>query len=141
MGSSLWWLTAKTSRQNDNLWLPLAWHLKDTAEVMKYLLHHWVPNAFYTEIGFKNRAAARKIAVFLAASHDVGKGLPSFQSRITKNLPDIRDALFDQNLCFKDQYQNEKDLKHAHMGAVLLRSMGVPDSVAVVVGAHQGKPE
>lgn len=141
MGSSLWWLTAKTSRQNDNLWLPLAWHLKDTAEVMKYLLHHWVPNAFYTEIGFKNRTAARKIAVFLAASHDVGKGLPSFQSRITKNLPDIRDALFDQNLCFKDQYQNEKDLKHAHMGAVLLRSMGVPDSVAVVVGAHHGKPE
>lgn len=141
MKSILWWLTAKTSRQNDNLWLPLVWHLKDTAEVMKYLLHHWVPDAFYTEIGFTDRAAARKIAVFLAAIHDDGKSCPVFQSRITRNLPDIKDALFDQNLCFKALYQNEKDLKHAHMGAVLLRAMGVPDSVAVVVGAHHGKPE
>lgn len=141
MESNLWWLTAKTSRQDDNLWLPLAWHLKDTAEVMRYLLHHWVPNAFYTEIGFTDKESARKIAIFLAAIHDSGKGCPVFQSRITRNLPDIRDTLFDQNLYFKDQYQNEKDLKHAHMGAVLLRSMGVPDSVAVVVGAHHGKPE
>lgn len=141
MRPNLWWLTAKTSRQDDNLWLPLAWHLKDTAEVMRYLLHHWVPNAFYAEIGFTDKTAARKIAVFLAAGHDTGKAVPSFQGRITRNLPDIRDTLFDQNLYFKDQYQNEKDLKHAHMGAVLLRSMGVPDSVAVVVGAHHGKPE
>ena len=36
MDSNLWWLAAKTSKQSGDLWLPLVYHLRDTAEVMDY---------------------------------------------------------------------------------------------------------
>ena len=35
-------LAAKTSRENDNLWLPLLDHLKDTAGVIEYLSSRWL---------------------------------------------------------------------------------------------------
>lgn len=140
MDSNLWWLAAKTSKQSGDLWLPLVYHLRDTAEVMDYLLHHWVARVFYTEIDLSRRETIR-VACFLAMAHDLGKGSPLFQSQITRTIPDIKTALFAHDLKFADQYQNMRDVKHAHAGAELLRYMGVPDSVAVVVGAHHGKPE
>lgn len=140
MDSNLWWLAAKTSKQSGDLWLPLVYHLRDTAEVMDYLLHHWVARVFYTEIDLSRRETIR-VACFLAMAHDLGKASPLFQSQITRTIPDIKTALFAHDLKFADQYQNMKDVKHAHAGAELLRYMGVPDSVAVVAGAHHGKPE
>ena len=42
-------LAAKTSRDNDNLWLPLLDHLKDTAGVIEYLSSRWLPGSVYDE--------------------------------------------------------------------------------------------
>ena len=36
-------LAAKASKENDNLWLPLLDHLKDTAGVIEYLASRWLP--------------------------------------------------------------------------------------------------
>lgn len=140
MDPSLWWLTAKSSAQNDDLWLPLIYHLEDTTAVMTYLVRSWAAEAFYSEIGL-TRKDTLGVARFLAFTHDLGKAVPTFTSRITRNLPDIRMTLQAHGLLFSEKYQNERDMKHAHAGAVLLRAMGVPDSVAAVVGSHHGVPE
>ena len=38
-------MIAKTDRTDNELWLPLWMHSYDTAGVMEYLYHNWVPPA------------------------------------------------------------------------------------------------
>ena len=132
-------LAAKTSRENDNLWLPLLDHLKDTAGVIEYLSSRWLPGSVYDELEISRKEGIR-LAKLLALLHDIGKGIPAFQTRIMEQLPDIR--------CFQESAgietnlnRTQMDIKHAHAGAVLLRAMGYPESVAAIVGAHHGSPE
>lgn len=132
-------LVAKTSRENDNLWLPLLDHLKDTAGVIEYLASRWLPGSVYDEMEISRKEGIR-LAKLLALLHDIGKGIPAFQTRILEQLPDIR--------CFQESAgietnlnKTQMDIKHAHAGAVLLRAMGYPESVAAIVGAHHGSPE
>lgn len=132
-------LAAKTSRENDNLWLPLLDHLKDTAGVIEYLSSRWLPGSVYDELEISRKEGIR-LAKLLALLHDIGKGIPAFQTRILEQLPDIR--------CFQESAgietnlnRTQMDIKHAHAGAVLLRAMGYPESVAAIVGAHHGSPE
>ena len=132
-------LAAKTSRDNDNLWLPLLDHLKDTAGVIEYLSSRWLPGSVYDEMEISRKEGIR-LAKLLALLHDIGKGIPAFQTRILEQLPDIK--------CFQEMAgietnlnKTQMDIKHAHAGAVLLRAMGYPESVAAIVGAHHGSPE
>ena len=55
-------LAAKASKENDNLWLPLLDHLKDTAGVIEYLASRWLPGAGYDEmeISRKERSEERR---------------------------------------------------------------------------------
>lgn len=132
-------LAAKASKENDNLWLPLLDHLKDTAGVIEYLASRWLPGSVYDEMEISRKEGIR-LAKLLALLHDIGKGIPAFQTRILEQLPDIR--------CFQESAgietnlnKTQMDIKHAHAGAVLLRAMGYPESVAAIVGAHHGSPE
>lgn len=132
-------LAAKASKENDNLWLPLLDHLKDTAGVIEYLAGRWLPGSVYDEMEISRKEGIR-LAKLLALLHDIGKGIPAFQTRILEQLPDIR--------CFQESAgietnlnKTQMDIKHAHAGAVLLRAMGYPESVAAIVGAHHGSPE
>ena len=43
LSAAVWALNAKTSSDDETLWLPLIFHLQDTAAVMEYLLSHWLP--------------------------------------------------------------------------------------------------
>lgn len=133
-------ITAKTSGQDKNLWLPLRWHLEDTANVMEYLCKEWVPPAFYDEIGL-SRAEGRKYAHFLALAHDLGKATPAFQRKILQTLPDIKARLEQAGFPLIEVALDDDKFRHAHAGAVLLRSVGAVASVAAIVGAHHGKPE
>lgn len=36
-------IVAKAGRNNEQKWLPLWMHARDTAEVMKYLIREWLP--------------------------------------------------------------------------------------------------
>ena len=81
-------LAAKTSRDNDNLWLPLLDHLKDTAGVIEYLSSRWLPGSVYDEMEISRKEGIR-LAKLLALLHDIGKGIPAFQTRILEQLPDI----------------------------------------------------
>lgn len=139
MGISLGrWIAAKTDRSDPTVWLPLSWHLLDTAGVMEVLARTWLPAAVYKEIGIK-RADCKKIARFLALTHDIGKATPVFQRKILEKLPEIRAEL--EALGFPMPAPMGNEVKHAHAGSVLLRCAGVPSSIAAVIGAHHGKPE
>lgn len=82
-------LAAKASKENDNLWLPLLDHLKDTAGVIEYLASRWLPGSVYDEMEISRKEGIR-LAKLLALLHDIGKGIPAFQTRILEQLPDIR---------------------------------------------------
>lgn len=133
------WIAAKTSKEDENLWLPLSWHLLDTAAVMDYLVNKWLPAAVYHELGMK-RTECRKYAHFLALVHDLGKATPAFQRKILPTLPDIKAKLEATGFEIESTAIAE-NFKHAHAGAVLLRSTDCSKAVAAVVGAHHGKPE
>lgn len=132
-------MTAKTSREQESLWLPLTWHLMDTAEVIKILLNEWLPTAVCDEMGM-NRTECRKIACFLGLAHDLGKATPVFQKNILERRPEQKAALESAGYAMPISLDDKK-IKHAHAGAVLLRNAGCSESIAEIIGAHHGRPE
>lgn len=131
------WIAAKSSSKNDAGWLPLEWHLRDTAGVIEYLSKNWLPRAFFDEVGLRFNEAVR-YAKLLAYTHDIGKATPGFQQRILTNLPTVKENLENDGFLL-GKCLNE--LRHAHAGASILRSADFPESEAAIVGAHHGKPE
>ena len=88
-------LAAKTSRDNDNLWLPLLDHLKDTAGVIEYLASRWLPGSVYDEMEISRKEGIR-LAKLLALLHDIGKGIPAFQTRTWEGVLPVAERLFSQ---------------------------------------------
>ena len=136
----LWWIIAKTCPEDETLWLPLIYHLADTAYIMDYLTKEWIANAVYREIELP-KEACRKIVRFLALVHDIGKTTPVFQRKVLAHFPEIEKYLSESGMEVPLHFMGETETPHAHVGAVLLRNMGYPESLSVVVGAHHGKPE
>lgn len=132
-------LNAKTDRDDDTLWLPLIVHLRDTAEVMEYLLRHWLPEQYCEGLDL-SREEFFRLALFIAFVHDIGKATPFFQRKVTQRQETLRyrlekNGLTDQGMAL------EKEPPHAAAGAEILRAEGVAECVAAVVGAHHGMPE
>lgn len=132
-------LTAKTSRDDENLWLPLTDHLKDTAGVIENLAKRWLSGSVYYETGISKKEGI-KVARLLALVHDLGKSTPAFQQMILEHLSDLKYLQESARMDFTSGSE-QNSIKHAHAGAVLLRVMGYPESIAAIVGAHHGKPE
>ena len=82
-------LVAKTDSESENLWLPLAFHLRDTAAVMEYLTQNWLPQR-YCDCLDLNREDFLKLAKAAALFHDVGKSTKIFQEKITRQRPELR---------------------------------------------------
>lgn len=132
-------VTGKTSQKLEEYYLPLLWHLQDTAGVMNYLVNNWVSYAFFREIGLK-RSECKKLITFLAFTHDLGKATPAFQDKILDKLPQVREKLNQDGFTIP-RYEIKDPFYHAHAGAQLLRFLGCAESAAAIVGAHHGKPE
>lgn len=64
-------------------WLPLSIHLKDAAEAAQKIWHRWLPEGVRQSIALDlgGEVQAKKLLLFLAAAHDLGKGTPVFQSK------------------------------------------------------------
>ena len=79
----------KTNDHPKEQWLPLPVHLGDSAETVRLLWNHWVPDCIKEIIASGVIASgecvsidtASLVAVFLAGVHDVGKATPIFQDR------------------------------------------------------------
>ncbi len=132
-------LVAKTAPGDESLWLPLTYHLLDTAAVMDYLLENWLPEHSCESLGLEQEDF-RRLAFAAALLHDTGKTTKLFQCNITAQRPELRERLRDFGL-EDGNFLTLKNLPHAAAGAELLRHEGFNESLAAVVGAHHGKPE
>ena len=101
---TLYSLMAKTG-ENSSEWLPLIQHLQDTADMMSYLCDEFISPSFAKACGLE-LDEFRKLVIFLAAVHDIGKATVIFQYKIGKNLPERRSALESAGIVFPDYYGN-----------------------------------
>lgn len=136
-------LAAKSDPEDTSLWLPLWMHLKDSAGVMRKLVHQWIPQSVIRASGL-SYTDFRKTAVFVAAVHDIGKATSYFQSLITRSQGERRAELSDAGFTLKTGFTSTGKTPHSYAGQWILQS-GLPDfpvspSIANVVGAHHGTP-
>ena len=122
---------------NNNEWLPLRMHLKDTAGIMEKLLSEFISGSFTVSCDL-NKYELIQTAVFLAYVHDIGKATVGFQYRISRNVPG-RIGEIERNGINLDGTINNH-FSHALAGEVILRFFGCSESVSAVVGAHHGVP-
>ena len=76
---SLW---GKTNRVDDTEWLPLYVHMADSAAMAARIWDTWVPygtkSIISRDLG-NDDDLARKLMIFLAGVHDIGKATPVLQ--------------------------------------------------------------
>lgn len=136
-------LMAKTGRDFGDVWLPLWMHLRDTAGVMRKLVTKWVPESVFSAAKLEYEAFL-SAAVFLAATHDIGKATSYFQSVITGACTEKYEEITNSGFVVNKTYRAAGKTPHAYAGQWILQSdvtgLGVHESLAVVVGAHHGKP-
>ncbi|WP_456032221.1 CRISPR-associated helicase Cas3' [Ruminococcus sp.] len=137
---TLYSLMAKTG-ENSSEWLPLLQHLQDTADIMSCLCDEFLSPSFAKACGLEQEKF-RKLAVFLAAVHDIGKAIVVFQYKIGDKLPDRKSALEASGINFDVSYDKEKakQTPHALAGEEILNLLGCPKCVSAVVGSHHGVP-
>ena len=114
-------------------------HSYDTAGVMEYLYHNWLPLAVIKVIGKDfGEEMGLKVCLFLAYIHDAGKLCSQFQSGVAEQVRDIRGKIVSGSYftCFI-QKPDEKDTSSL-CGEGILRKYGVPVGIAVIVGSHHG---
>jgi CRISPR-associated endonuclease/helicase Cas3 len=153
MARALW--AKKSVTETGDFWLPLYAHMSDAAETAKHLWNRWLPKGTKKQIAsgislsgieHSNDDLARQVFIFLAAGHDLGKAAPVFQSKeslITAPLDKllhqgIRDG--GLNLKYYMEYSEREASHHSIVSHAILRRHDFAESVAVVLGAHHGKP-
>ena len=142
----------KATTQSECLWLPLAVHMSDAAECGRRLWLSWLPPGIRRQIACGislggepvDNSFAEKVAVFLAAAHDLGKASPLFQAKTSSPPGDldgmIRRSLADVGLPLKDKYGGGADARHEIVSHGILSRNGIDDSVAVILSGHHGRP-
>lgn len=132
-------MIAKTDRTNSERWLPLWMHSYDTAGVMEYLYHNWLPLAVIKVISKDfGEEMGLKVCLFLAYIHDAGKLCSQFQSGVAEQVRDIREKLFQEAISLASPKNLTKKIPHSLCGEGILRKYGVPVGIAVIVGSHHG---
>lgn len=132
-------------------WLPLWRHMADSAAVAGKLWDEWLPGdvkSLVAEVVPAGADDARRLAIWLAASHDVGKATPAFSCQVEPLARNMRDAGLE--MPYEGQFgADRKRAPHGLAGQVLLQewladrhgwSGRVSGQFAVVVGGHHGVP-
>lgn len=132
-------LVGKTDRNDKSLWLPLWIHLKDTAQVMDYLVRYWLPTSVQNSIGL-GLEQLLKTARFLGLVHDIGKATCLFQYRIVESLPESGERL-KEYFSLPRRFADVSETPHALASEVILLQLGCPPGLASIAGAHHGKPQ
>ena len=143
ISKELSWIPGKTGKQGQYLWLPAWVHMRDVEGIMSFLYRDWLPASV------KNMMSERidpddleKLCRFLALVHDIGKLTPVFVKKLLLFLPEIQIKL--QSLGFdiskNMEFLEEGNSPHGLAGEAVLISFGCPEWLAVIVGAHHGKP-
>lgn len=130
-------IVAKTDSKQPGKYLSLAAHLEDTAAVSEYLVQEWLPESMYRSAGLE-KEEFRKIVVWAAYMHDIGKASAAFQGKIAEVFPEVKEWLAPLTLV-RPASTETKYAWHPHIGAAILCAYGAPDWAVSVVGAHHGK--
>jgi len=141
---------AKHDRSTEE-WLPLWRHLADSGAVAGRLWDEWLPSNMKGLVGAvlpAGEADGRRLTVFLAASHDVGKCTPAFACQVDGLAQRMRDRGFE--MPFRRQYGlDRRRAPHGLAGQLLIQewlgerygfSGRAAGQFAVVAGGHHGVP-
>lgn len=147
-------LVAKTDQKNrTDAYLPLYAHMRDTAEVMHYLVDEWLPESVCKAVGLTRRTL-ECLAVFLAYVHDIGKATTGFQYKVINSVPYARQRIalvgIDTGTIEPPDPAQCAYSHHTITGAAILYKLmfekfnGDSDELQwlwlpAVVGAHHGK--
>ncbi|WP_124265400.1 CRISPR-associated helicase Cas3' [Streptomyces sp. ADI98-10] len=141
---------AKHDRDTEG-WLPLWRHMEDSAAVAGLLWDEWLPEQVRDVIAGPLPGGVedgRRLVVWLAGVHDIGKATPAFACQVDQLAVRMRDAGLDM----RTQGQFGPDRKvapHGLAGQLLLEewleerhgwSGRQSGQFAVVVGGHHGVP-
>ena len=111
---------AKHDRASDG-WLPLWRHMSDSAAVAQLLWDHWVPSQvrrLAAESLPGGPDDARRLLVWLAATHDIGKATPAFACQVELLAQDVRAAGLEMQLM--KQMADRRLAPHGLAGQLLL---------------------
>jgi CRISPR system Cascade subunit CasA len=134
-----------------NDWLPLWRHMADSAAVAGKLWDEWVPSNVVHLIGDylpEGVHDARRLAVWLAAVHDIGKATPAFACQVDALANRMRDVGLHMP-SGKELGDARRLAPHGLAGQLLLQewlserfgwSGRVSGQFAIVVGGHHGVP-
>lgn len=126
-----------TSGQSEN-YLPLSFHLRDTATVIVYLLHTWISPNMHSAMGISKKEM-RTAALFLAYVHDIGKATNAFQYKIINFVPYAKEYMQQLGLTLIAPNSNEHTFSHHSIaGAAILSLLNAPSWAISIVGAHHG---
>lgn len=133
------YLAAKSDSENEDHWLPLWMHSKDTAEIMRYLVLRWLPDATRKHFRMQEDMLVA-VAMFLGWMHDAGKATVLFQSRILQCIPTARSRV-EKYVRLRQNLSGLPSYSHARASEAILLSLGCPAGIASVAGAHHGRPQ
>ena len=139
LSESTKYLAGKTDPENTSLWLPLWMHLRDTAQIMEYLVDLWLPDSVKRSINL-SEDKLRGLACFLGGVHDLGKATVCFQANIMRHLPDAQVRL-QRCSTLQCSEQNRRQSPHARTGEAILIENACPAGIASIVGSHHGKTQ
>lgn len=127
------------AKADNDKWLPLSQHLEDTGNVMRKLMEQYVAPSVYEATGLEFDCF-RRVALFVAYVHDIGKATSAFQKKMCDALPGYRAIIKEQGFDVKTSGVEERS-PHALAGAAILnRFFGIDESICEVVASHHGKP-
>lgn len=128
-------------------WLPLYIHMRDVCEVSRILWRTWLPESTKRTImkglSSDDEDFCLKVISFLAASHDVGKAIPAFQSgTLFDERCDgtVNRRLSETGLRFRTDLNDRHAVPHSLASQMLLERNGVDRSLSSVAGSHHGIP-
>ncbi len=130
-------------------WLPLWRHMGDSAGVAAYLWDEWLAPQVRARIGEAlpdGEADGRRLAVWLAMVHDIGKATPAFACQVDELAEGMRsnELVMDS----AEQMTERSKAPHGVAGQLLLAawlqgrgwSKREVQQFSVVVGGHHGVP-
>jgi CRISPR-associated endonuclease/helicase Cas3 len=143
---SVW---AKHDRDSDG-WLPLWRHMADSGAVAGLLWDRWVPvqvRRLLSDVLPAGVEDARRLVVWAAMTHDIGKATPAFACQVESLAEAMRAAGLE--MPYYKQFPDRKLAPHSLAGQVLLQEWLVERfgwgksgalQFAIVAGGHHGVP-
>lgn len=132
-------------------WMPLVDHLEDAGGVAGYLWDEFLPRATRAQLAESvgmTELEVRRLAVWLASVHDVGKATPAFAAKaFGAGVPGVVDVMRDHGLVARPTVE-DRYAPHATAGQVLVEqwlqarapnaSRRVVRGFGSIVGCHHG---